>query len=423
MIGKQTKGKSFRGVLNYLHDHEASRIIGGNMAGATPRVLSAEFAVARQLNPQLSKAVYHSSLSLPKEEHLDDLTWNQIADDYIEGMEFTGSQYVVYRHSDKDHDHIHIVASRIRITDGTTVSDSWDYPRSEQLIRNLETKYQLTPTLSSNQKLSRGISSGEMRLIERTGEASEKDSLRAAIDRETEQPLSMPELIHRLKDRGIDARIAITRTDKVKGISYQLDTVATSGTHLGRAYTFNGLQKYKQVRYDDNNQREELIKASDRQPSKQANETAAETEVTQQLELSLEPQQQSQKEQLPQPDSPAQQKQMLARALVEQKSQQRQINQRLRTLPGRLAVLTDKNTISVLAIKFRTEGTQQEKLIIKHDETGLKVVKDELNSQQTAQLLTVLKGVEQQSWLGLDNNSQSIVPQQGRRSRRGRGGR
>lgn len=236
------------------------------MAGDTPRVMAAEFAVARQLNPRLKKAVYHSSLSLPKTEHLDDDTWCAIADEYIEGMEFNDSQYVVYRHSDKDHDHIHIVASRIRITDGTTVNDSWDYVRSEKLIRELEQKYELTPTISSHQKQQRGKTTGEMRLIERTGTESIRAKLQQVIDTETSSPITMPELVNRLKDKGIDAKITLTRTGKIKGISYQFEGVATSGTHLGKAYTFLGLQKHRCVSYDHNLQYQELIKASNREP-------------------------------------------------------------------------------------------------------------------------------------------------------------
>lgn len=284
MIAKQVKGKSFRGVLNYLHEKEGSRIIGGNMAGDTPRIMSAEFAVSRQLNPRLSKAVYHSSLSLPKTEHLDDDTWSAFADDYIEGMEFIGSQYVVYRHSDRDHDHVHIVASRIRITDGTTVNDSWDYVRSEQLIRELEKKYELIPTVSSNQKHQRGQTSGEIRLIERTGEESIRTKLQQAIDLETDKPITMPELVNRLKDQGINAQVSFTRTGLIRGISYQLDNVATSGTHLGQAYTFQGLQKHRQISYDDKIHREELAKASDREPVIKTSEER-EQKRTKQIEL------------------------------------------------------------------------------------------------------------------------------------------
>ena len=266
MIGKQIKGKSFRGLLNYLHEREGSRIIGGNMAGDTPRVMAAEFAVSRQLNPRLKKAVYHSSLSLPKNEHLDDHTWNAICKDYLEGMEFNDCQYVVYRHSDRSHDHVHIVASRIRITDGTTVNDSWDYIRSEKLIRELEKKYELTPTISSNQKHQRGQTSGEKRLIERTGESSVRTKLQQAIDLETIEPITMPKLVNRLKDKGIDARVSFTRTGKVRGISYSLDGVATSGTHLGSAYTWTGLQKYKGISYNNDIHLLELEIASNREP-------------------------------------------------------------------------------------------------------------------------------------------------------------
>ena len=409
MIGKQVKGKSFRGVLNYLHDHEHSRIIGGNMAGDTPRIMSAEFAVARRLNPQLEKAVYHSSLSLPKDEHLDDETWNAIASEYLEGMEFVGSQYVVYRHSDKDHDHVHIVASRIRITDGTTVSDSWDYVRSEQLIRELETKYELTPTVSSNEKYQRGKTSGEMKLIERTGTESVREKLQQIIDRETEKAVAMPKLIARLKDRGIDAKITVTRTGKIKGISYQLDGVATSGTHLGKAYTFGGLQKYKRVSYDEEKERSELIEASNKKPK-----TAAENEKIKQVELSH--QQPDQEKQYSEADPIAKQKE-LAIALVKQKKNQRQINQRLRTIRGRLAVLTDQNQISVYAIEFGSERTQQEKFIVRQTLTGSLVLKDELDDGQRRKLLQVLNEVEQQNLvskdsraepnqLGLENNHQ-----------------
>ena len=46
-----------------------------------------------------------------------------------------------------------------------------------------------------------------------------------------------------------DVRVGYTRIGIVKGISYQLDGVAFSGTHLGKAYTFPGLQKHRGVNY------------------------------------------------------------------------------------------------------------------------------------------------------------------------------
>ena len=251
MIGKQVKGKSFRGVLNYLHQKEKAKLIGGNMAGKTPRSLAAEFSVSRDLNPRLKKAVYHASLSLPKTEQLDDDRWCDIADDYVSGMGFDESQYVVYRHGDRDHDHIHIVASRIRLTDGMTVSDSWDYRRSETLIRSLEAQYDLSAVPSSRERDDRAPTTGELRQQWRTGEASVRGQLVADIEQAVAGNPMLPQFMHRLKDRGVNARVGYTRTGKVKGISYELKGVAFSGSKLGKAYTFPGLQKYRGVTYDE----------------------------------------------------------------------------------------------------------------------------------------------------------------------------
>lgn len=268
MIAKHIKGKCFRGVLDYLHEKQHSLIIGGNMAGDSPRILSAEFSLAKELNPKLKKIVSHSSLSLPKTERLDNDTWNAIANDYLEGMGFSGSQYVVYRHGDRDHDHIHIVASRVRITDGTTVNDSWDFAKSMKLVRELEIKYQLTPTLSVNQKLRRGQTTGELRQILRTGESSIRIKLQQKIDAETELPITMSELVNHLKERGVDVLVSLTQTGQIQGISYQLEGIAMRGTHLGQAYTFPGLQKHRQISYDPDRDHELLLEASNQKPLK-----------------------------------------------------------------------------------------------------------------------------------------------------------
>ncbi len=96
--------------------------------------------------------------------------------------------------------------------------------------------------------------------------------------------------------------------------------------------------------------------------------------------------------------------------LVKQRKNQRQINQRLRTVAVRLAVLTNKDTISVYAIEFGSERSQQEKLTVRQTETGLKVLKDELDEKERRKLLQVLKSVEQHSSRKKDNNvNQNLI--------------
>ena len=244
MIGKQIKGRSFSKLLNYLFGKDGASLIGSNMEETTPHGLAAEFRFCQQLNPRVSRSVYHASLSLPYTEHLENDTWHEIAQKYLQAMGFDMNQYVVVRHSDRDHDHAHIVASRVRL-DGTTVSDSWDYHRSEAAIRQLEQNYGLRSLHSSQEKDSRSPTTGEQRLLARTGEASIRVQLQRSLDQATQSPITMPQLIGQLQQNGISVRIRDRQPGEITGISYELNGIAFSGTHMGKAYTFQGLQRYR----------------------------------------------------------------------------------------------------------------------------------------------------------------------------------
>ncbi|WP_211293124.1 hypothetical protein [Brunnivagina elsteri] len=65
----------------------------------------------------------------------------------------------------------------------------------------------------------------------------------------TNDHLTMPRLIERLQGEGVEVRHGFTRNGKSKGISYSFLGQAFSGSHLGAAYTFPGLQKHKGVSY------------------------------------------------------------------------------------------------------------------------------------------------------------------------------
>ncbi|MHC5931733.1 relaxase/mobilization nuclease domain-containing protein, partial [Nostoc sp.] len=275
MIGNQTKGKSFRGLLDYLENKEQSSLIGGNMFGRNARELAREFRLSRQLNPEAEKVVHHVSLSLSPDEQLDNDTWCEIADKYIEEMGYTANQYAIYRHSDRNHDHIHICASRISLDDGKITRDSWEYVRSEKIIRQLELEYGLQQTKSSKEKLNRAPSYGQQRRIEREQleyehglrntppQQSIKTQLIELIDRAIVDKPTMPQLVERLQLQGVEVRHGLTRNGKSKGISYSWNDQKFSGTSLGPAYTFPGLQKHKFIDYQpqrDDGHIEDLLK-------------------------------------------------------------------------------------------------------------------------------------------------------------------
>ena len=254
MIGKQIKGTGFRGCLNYVLGKKDAALIGGTMCGQTPEELAAEFAIARQLRPNLKVAVFHATLSVASTEKLEDSEendqrWLAIAANYMKAMEFDNNQYAVVKHSDTEHDHIHIVASRIRL-DGGVVDDSWDYYKSQETIRQLERNYSLETVTPSWETDKRAQTTGEHRQLKSKGNKSVRVQLQDLIDEVTQDNPSMPEFVERLQQQAVEVQVRLTRTGFSKGISYNLDGVALSGTQLGKAYTFSGLQKHRGISYD-----------------------------------------------------------------------------------------------------------------------------------------------------------------------------
>ncbi|UKP01542.1 relaxase/mobilization nuclease domain-containing protein [Nostoc sp. UHCC 0870] len=261
MIGKQTKGRGFRKLLDYLHNSENAKLIGGNMSGRNARELSKEFRVSRQLNPDAERVVYHVSLSAAKDDVISEDKWCEIGNRYMKEMGFDANQFVIFRHENTDDDHVHIAASRIRMDTGLLVDDSWDYVRSEKVLRQIEIDYDLVQVQGSRERLNRTQSTGQFRRIKREQEEYEqgkrdtppepsiKELIQQTIDNLSVDHPQIPTLIMRLQQAGISVRTGFTRNGKSKGISYEKDGIAFSGTQLGAAYTFPGLQKHLRIDY------------------------------------------------------------------------------------------------------------------------------------------------------------------------------
>lgn len=248
MIAKQVKGSSFGKALKYVESKDGSRLIGTNMTGRNTRELAEEFRIVQNLNYRVTRPVYHCSLSNHPDEKLSDKQWLNIALDYLKEMDFNQNQYVVYRHNDTNHEHVHIIANRVKL-DGFTVNDSWDYPRSEVVIQKIAEKYNLKQ-VNREKKERKAPTTGEMRRARRTGKKPIRTQLQTAIDSITSKAkgkITLDELVEKLAQEQIEARISYNQGGEIQGISYKLDNIAFSGYQLGRGYTINGLQKYKGV--------------------------------------------------------------------------------------------------------------------------------------------------------------------------------
>ncbi len=244
-------GGGFRGLLNYLTDEEKlAERVGGNMLGVDARSLAHEFAESRSMNERVKKPVFHASLSLHPDDKLTAQDWERVATSYVEQMGYGNSQWVAFRHRDRAHDHIHIVASRIDFA-GTRVNDYQDRARSEEVVRGLRSGLNLREVPRSRDVKDRRISRGQAEQFIRTGEVTPKVAIRAAISEASKREPTMQEFAQRLARRGVEMVPRIQSTGRVSGVSFRLGEVELPGSKLGRPYSWGNLQKVHGVRYEE----------------------------------------------------------------------------------------------------------------------------------------------------------------------------
>jgi hypothetical protein len=249
MIAKAIKGKGFRGALEYDLSKEEGRVIDTNMNGDGARELAAEFGAIRKLRRGLSKAALHVSLSAAPGEHLTDSQWIKIGQRYLNGMGLDRNQYIITRHADTEHEHIHLLANRIQF-DGNVTSDSHDYRRHEILMRAIEHDLGLRQVALSMDAERRAATKGEIEEGLRTGKPSTRQQLQQLCDAAVKDCSSFAQYAERLEAAGADL-VPATQLDgaRLSDLSYRLDGVMMKGSDLGKRYSPSGLANHG-VSYD-----------------------------------------------------------------------------------------------------------------------------------------------------------------------------
>ncbi|WP_013325719.1 relaxase/mobilization nuclease domain-containing protein [Gloeothece verrucosa] len=248
MIAKQIKGTNFYGCLAYVLGRTGRVIIDTNVGITSPAELATQFDSYCQRNPRVRRPVYHAMLSLAEGEKLDPASWKAIASDFMRHQKFTNVPYLVVQHNEKNHDHIHIVAARVR-TNGTCVRDSWDYLQGQKAVRHLEEKYGLKPPQPKRYKFreTEGAKLNDYHPEEKHEQRAHY-LLKTTIDSIYPHCYSLIELAKMLLEQGIKLEIRKTkRTNTVQGVRYQIGKFKFSGTQLGKDYTLPGLT-YKSQR-------------------------------------------------------------------------------------------------------------------------------------------------------------------------------
>jgi len=153
MIGRVLYRKSVQGVLKYVLGKEESTILGfQNTYSDTSTDMEFFGRVLYHLGNRhdSEKRYLHASLNLPRGEHLSDREFFELSKSYMQHMGYGEQPYVVIRHHDTKHEHVHIVSSTIK-EDCLQINLSNDIRRSIAIQKYLEKEFELSPSPDTKQ--------------------------------------------------------------------------------------------------------------------------------------------------------------------------------------------------------------------------------------------------------------------------------
>lgn len=160
MIDKIKKGRFFRGAIDYnekkVEEGMATRLccIGFENDDPDKEQILHEFLMMEKMC-SIKYPVFHVSLNFAPEENLDDRTLESIANDYIRMMRYDKTPYVVYKHVDAGHQHVHVVSANITVnTEGKYqgIDTYFDWVRGNAVCAELEQNYNLVISVDKEKK-------------------------------------------------------------------------------------------------------------------------------------------------------------------------------------------------------------------------------------------------------------------------------
>jgi len=303
MIGKifPKSSGSFKNRIRYIfgctkHDHEISgiRMISNNTMSKDPLpgVLQGNEADLTEMIKEFDqvetlrrfsidsdkpiKPVFHAMLSLRPGESLTTSQWRTAVQTYMTDLGFDETnQFVAVMHQDKDHQHVHIVANRIRLDDTfSMVKDSNERSVSLESVSGIEDRFNLSKAPKPKDTWGVSISHAELQASIRDNDLPLKHKMIAkiagAIERTQATNGDMFDFVRALRKQKVYINLTLNDEGQPKGISFEFDGKHISGRQLKRSrLTWHKLTTQEGIHYAPETIRELQVEIARRDSEEQ----------------------------------------------------------------------------------------------------------------------------------------------------------
>ena len=248
MIAKIMKGSGFKGVINYILDPKKGTELIDSSGVRTDSIshIAQSFIDQTELNPRVGKVVGHISLSFSAQDspRLSNEWMVKVAREYLDKMGIKDTQYIIGRHFDKEHPHVHIAFNRID-NNGKTIFDRNDRFRSEKICKELTAKHGLY------------FSDGKENVKEHRLKEPDKTKyeIYQALKTEIARCRDWKALLAHLKKQDIDVHFKYKdNSQEVQGIIFEKNGYHFNGSKVDRGFSYSKIDFALQQNNRENEQ-------------------------------------------------------------------------------------------------------------------------------------------------------------------------
>ncbi|HCE1882291.1 relaxase/mobilization nuclease domain-containing protein [Vibrio parahaemolyticus] len=202
----------------------------------------AELQSAHLANPNTKQPFRHFVVSLAEGEQLPLTKWRNTIKKLMDHLGYEHARYIVFKHSDTDNEHVHIVASTTDLLTGKIISNWQSHLKAQEIMREQEVMLGLQALQSS----------GELHSSYDTDVQGEKEKtvirmMRRKVDtaiRILPSACSLTQFEMALLKQGIEIELIPDKTNsRFKGIAYRFHQYrfAASSLRSGNKYTLGKL--------------------------------------------------------------------------------------------------------------------------------------------------------------------------------------
>jgi len=231
MIAKIVQGRGFKGVVNYVLDKNKAELLAADgLRLSTKDSVVRSFIIQSSLNP-ISKPVAHISLDFSAQDRgkLTNGKMIEIAKEYMAKMGYGNTQYLIVRHHDTDHPHLHLILNRID-SDGNRISDQNERIHSTRVCKELTIKHGLY--------FAGGKENVKRHRLREPDKAKYAiyDALKSAVPRAT----NWQELTTILAKEGIAVEFKTKgTTSQIEGVKFTKNDYSFSGSKVDKQFSYS----------------------------------------------------------------------------------------------------------------------------------------------------------------------------------------